>query len=78
MAIFFRFLRVRRAFGVMAALLWAGVLSAGEPVLRVLNFQADHGFQHASKPEAMRLIERLGRDHGWEVVSNTRLNSWRR
>ncbi|MDF7799616.1 ThuA domain-containing protein [Pontiellaceae bacterium B1224] len=37
--------------------------------LRVLSFQDNNGYEHASMPEAKALIERLGRQHGWDVVS---------
>ncbi|MEP4079449.1 ThuA domain-containing protein [Haloferula sp.] len=49
---------------------------AAEPkVLRILNFQADNGFQHKSKPEAMALVERLGEENGWKVVSTRNSSS---
>ena len=40
-----------------------------QPPLRVLNFQADNGFQHKSKSVALQLVERLGKKNGWEVVT---------
>lgn len=38
-----------------------------QDTIRVLNFQADSGFQHDSKAEALAMVERLGRKNGWEV-----------
>ncbi len=40
-----------------------------EPI-RVLNFQGDSGFQHKSKPEALRMVEMLGNKNGWLVRSS--------
>ncbi|MFS4457422.1 ThuA domain-containing protein [Maribacter sp. 2304DJ31-5] len=37
--------------------------------IRVLNFQADNGFEHDSKDEALAMIENLGRQNKWYVVS---------
>ncbi|MEM6687868.1 MAG: ThuA domain-containing protein [Planctomycetota bacterium] len=37
--------------------------------IRVLNFQGDSGFQHDSKPEALRMVEWLGAKNGWDVHS---------
>ncbi|WP_372797750.1 ThuA domain-containing protein [Pontiella sp.] len=55
------------------SVLWAAfcrpAASEERPGLRILNFQADNGFKHQSMPEAMELVERLGRTNGWEVVS---------
>lgn len=47
-----------------------GRLYAAEPPLRVLGFQANNGYEHASMPEAKALLERLGEKNGWEVVSS--------
>ena len=43
--------------------------------LRVLNFQADNGFQHKSKSVALQLVERLGKKNGWEVVTTIKSSS---
>ena len=43
--------------------------------LRVLNFQADNGFQHKSKSVALELVERLGKKNGWEVVTTVESSS---
>ncbi|MGD9418417.1 MAG: ThuA domain-containing protein [Verrucomicrobiota bacterium JB025] len=53
------------AAGVVAA---GTALAAGGP-LRVLNFQADNGYQHQSKAAALALVERLGEKNGWVVVT---------
>ncbi|MDN5204205.1 ThuA domain-containing protein [Fulvivirgaceae bacterium BMA10] len=37
--------------------------------LRILNFQADNGYEHNSKDKALAMIESLGVQNGWEVVS---------
>ena len=37
--------------------------------LKILNFQADNGFQHKSKSVALAMVESLGSENGWEVVS---------
>ena len=50
-------------------LLTAQSIFAQEGKVRVLNFYGDNGFQHTSKNEARNLIETLGRNNGWEVVS---------
>ncbi len=42
---------------------------AQEANIRVLNFYGDNGFQHTSKNVARNLIETLGRNNQWEVVS---------
>lgn len=38
---------------------------------RILNFQADNGFQHASKKAGLEMIEYLGEINNWEVVTST-------
>lgn len=43
--------------------------------LRVLNFQADNGFAHKSKPDALAMVERLGEQNGWEVVTTIESSS---
>ena len=43
--------------------------SADALPLRILSFKAEHGHEHASKPDAVRLLERLGQKNGWEVVA---------
>ena len=45
-------------------------VSAQEEI-RVLNFQADSGFEHESKPEALAMVERLGRKNGWVVETTS-------
>ncbi|MDF7806439.1 ThuA domain-containing protein [Pontiellaceae bacterium B12219] len=40
---------------------------AQEP-FRVLSFQSNNGYEHASMPNAKALIEKLGRKNDWEVV----------
>ena len=37
--------------------------------LRILNFQADNGFQHKSKSVALAMVESLGSENDWEVIS---------
>ncbi|VGO13199.1 hypothetical protein PDESU_01753 [Pontiella desulfatans] len=37
--------------------------------IRVLSFQGNNGYEHASMPDAKALIERLGQKNGWEIVS---------
>lgn len=53
----------------------AAASDAAPPVLRVLNFQADNGFQHASKSAALQMVERIGADNGWGVVSTREASS---
>ena len=43
--------------------------------MKVLNFQADNGFEHKSKSEAISLVERLGEKNGWEVISTNDASS---
>ena len=43
--------------------------------IRVLNFQADSGFKHDSKAEALAMVERLGRKNGWRVESSSKPDS---
>ena len=50
-------------------LLAAQSIFAQEGNIRVLNFYGDNGFQHASKNEAVGMIEKLGQDFQWEVIS---------
>ncbi len=40
-------------------------------LLRILNFQADNGFQHDSKKAALDMIETLGIENNWEVVTSS-------
>ena len=42
--------------------------------IRILNFQADNGYQHDSKDEANILIESLGTKNGWKVISTNRVS----
>lgn len=51
------------------------VASADSSTFRVLNFQADNGFQHDSKSVALALVERLGAKNDWEVVTTTESSS---
>jgi len=39
--------------------------------LRVFNFQGDNGFQHDSKKAALDMIETLGVENNWEVVTSS-------
>jgi type 1 glutamine amidotransferase len=39
--------------------------------LKILNFQADHGFQHDSKKAALDMVETLGGENNWEVVTSS-------
>lgn len=55
--------------------IWVGVAvsilcAQGAEPLRVLGFQSNNGYEHASMPEAKALLERLGKQNGWEVVSS--------
>ena len=38
--------------------------------IKVLNFQADNGFQHQSKKAGLEMIEHLGEINNWEVVTS--------
>ncbi len=44
-------------------------------MLRVLNFQADNGFQHRSQSEALGMVERIGVENDWDVVSSRESSS---
>jgi len=46
-----------------------------ETSIRILNFQADNGFQHKSKSVALEMVERLGEKNGWEVVTTIQSSS---
>ena len=37
--------------------------------IKVLNFQADNGFQHDSKQAGLEMIEHLGQVNNWEVIT---------
>jgi type 1 glutamine amidotransferase len=39
--------------------------------IKVLNFQADNGHAHTSKPMALAMIEKLGVKNNWDVVTST-------
>jgi len=39
--------------------------------LKILNFQADNGFQHDSKKVALDMIETSGAENNWEVVTSS-------
>ena len=45
------------------------------PALRVLNFQADNGFQHPSKSVALTMVEDLGKANDWDVVTTVKASS---
>ena len=52
------------------------MVSAEDPDgLRVLNFQADNGFQHRSKKVALAMIESLGKANQWEVITTVEASS---
>ncbi|ALJ05393.1 hypothetical protein APS56_09800 [Pseudalgibacter alginicilyticus] len=38
--------------------------------IKVLNFQADNGFQHKSKKVGLEMIEHLGEINDWEVITS--------
>lgn len=42
-----------------------------QPTFRILNFQGDNGFQHDSKKAALDMIETLGAENNWEVVTSS-------
>ncbi len=43
--------------------------------LKILNFQADNGFQHDSKAAALRIVELIGQKNGWGVYSTREASS---
>lgn len=45
-------------------------ITLSQSTLTVLNFQADMGFQHDSKDEALAMVEQLGHKNGWKVVTS--------
>ncbi|MEI6892161.1 MAG: ThuA domain-containing protein [Pontiella sp.] len=45
-------------------------ISEEQQSIRVLGFQANNGYEHASMPAAKALLERLGQKNGWEVISS--------
>ena len=47
-------------------------LAIAQTPIRVLNFQADSGFEHDSKAEALAMVERLGRKNGWRVETSSK------
>ncbi|CAA6677558.1 MULTISPECIES: ThuA domain-containing protein [unclassified Lentimonas] len=55
--------------GLAVASLSSALFAAEPEPLRVLNFQADNGFKHKSMSDAKALVERLGKQNGWEVIS---------
>jgi type 1 glutamine amidotransferase len=54
---------------VLLFLMVTQIIFAQEDNVRVLNFYGDNGFQHASKTEAVNLIEELGRNNQWDFLS---------
>lgn len=42
----------------------------GQHKIRVLNFQADNGFEHASKKAGLQMVEDLGATNNWEVITS--------
>ena len=58
------------AFVGFLTFLLTSITGAQEPI-RVLNFQADSGFKHESKPEALAMVQRLGKKNGWQVETST-------
>ena len=55
----------------MTALLFLGTMIASVKAqdLRILNFQADNGFNHNSKDEALAIVEMPGRNNAWKVAA---------
>jgi type 1 glutamine amidotransferase len=50
-------------------------ITASASSLRVLNFQDDNGFRHKSMSDAKALMDRLGKQNGWEVISTANSSS---
>lgn len=45
-------------------------LTAQTDTLQILNFQADNGFQHDSKEDAMEMITEMGKRNTWKIVTS--------
>ena len=72
--------RINQTLVLMVAMAFAGgitsqVQAEDTQPLRVLNFQVNNGFEHASMPDAIELVERLGKTNSWEVVSTRHSSS---
>ena len=61
-------LKSRFGFAALACGLIGAPASGASPGMRILNFQADHGFAHESKSAALSMVESLGKKNGWQVV----------
>jgi type 1 glutamine amidotransferase len=73
-----RYLRnILKLIGTAVFVYGANVAAYADSVelLRVLNFQADNGFAHESKSDALALVDRLGEQNGWEVVTTIESSS---
>ncbi|MEO0571957.1 MAG: ThuA domain-containing protein [Bacteroidota bacterium] len=58
---------------VTIILIFSGILAQSQ--IRILNFQADSGFEHKSKAIALKMVEGLGAKNGWEVITSVRASS---
>lgn len=54
---------------IILVLLTSEIASAQIQNYRVLNFHGDNGFVHQSKQAGLSLIERLGEENDWEVIT---------
>lgn len=61
---------MKRCFFIIVYVLAVQFIWAQNPI-KLLNFQADNGFQHKSKSAALEMIENLGAENNWEVVTSS-------
>lgn len=46
------------------------LMMSAQQKIKVLNFQADNGFQHESKKVGLQMVEDLGKINHWEVITS--------
>ena len=60
-----------RALLVQLVLIFSVQVASSQSDIKILNFQGDNGFEHDSKDEALKMIERLGAKNGWDIKTIT-------
>ncbi len=61
----------QRVLKALISFFFLAQVASSQPALKVLNFQADNGYQHKSKSAGKRMIEGLGAKNNWEVISSS-------
>ena len=62
---------MRRILLLILLALGVELTTSASTGIRVLNFQGDNGYQHASKSAALQMVEDLGRNRNWRVETSS-------